>query len=102
MRCAATADLVKVSESSYPMCSVCNQTKEPIKEGSELSHLFHGCLFLHCNDMSFFEERVLFCACVLFCIFARLLKLLVIAAFNFIVIINDKVIKQLNLKKRIK
>lgn len=28
---AATADLVKVSESSYPMCSVCNQTKEHIK-----------------------------------------------------------------------
>ena len=57
--------------------------------------------FLHCNDMSFFEERVLFCACV-FCkvyVFAYLLKLLVIAAFNFIVIINDKVIKQLNLKK---
>ena len=26
-----TADLVKVSESSYPMCSVCNQTKEHIK-----------------------------------------------------------------------
>ena len=66
LRCAATADLVKVSESSYPMCSVCNQTKEPIKEGSELSHLFHGCPFLHCNDMSFFEERVLFCACVIF------------------------------------
>ena len=31
VHCAATADLVKVSESSYPMCSVCNQTKEHIK-----------------------------------------------------------------------
>ena len=47
--CAATADFVKVSEYSYPMCSVCNQTKEPIKEDSELSHLFCGCGFLHCN-----------------------------------------------------
>ena len=31
VHCAATADLVKVSESSYPMCSVGNQTKEHIK-----------------------------------------------------------------------
>ena len=44
--CAATADFVKVSEYSYPMCSVCNQTKEPIKEDSELSHLFCACVFL--------------------------------------------------------
>ena len=31
VHCAATADLVKVSESSYPMCSVYNQMKEHIK-----------------------------------------------------------------------
>ena len=81
MRCAAKADLVKVFESSYPMCSVCNQTK--VKEDSELSHFLWMSFFLHCNGMSFFEERILFCECV-FCkvyVFARLLKLLTIAAF---------------------
>ena len=32
VHCAATADLVKVSENSYPMCFVCNRTKEHIKK----------------------------------------------------------------------
>ena len=64
MCCAATADFVQVSESLYPMCSVCNQTKEPIKEDSELSHLFCGCVFLHCNLFILFLKRGLFCACV--------------------------------------
>ena len=103
MCCATTADFVKVSESSYPMCSVCNQTKERIKEDCELSHLFCGCLILHCNDMSVFFKRALIRACV-FCkvyVFARLLKLLAIP-FNFKVMINDKVIKHhLNLWQQV-
>ena len=44
------ADLVKVSESSYPMCSVCNQTKEHIKRRKSLrSLLFDDWPLLFCT-----------------------------------------------------
>ena len=69
MCCAATADFVKVFESSYSMCSVCNQTKEPIKEKIVncpigLVDVFF-CIVMTCRFLK--KEPVLFCACVFFC-----------------------------------
>ena len=41
-------DLVKVSESSYPMCSVCNQTKEVYCRFDDWLLMFCACMSL-CN-----------------------------------------------------
>ena len=70
--CAAIADLVKVFESSYPMCSVCNQSKEKIVNCPMTCHEYHFIL-------SFLQSKYI-------CTPSK-----TSIAFNFKVMINDKI-----------